>query len=96
MSTTTVPRGLKQAVDELGKVQAAIATLREKEEQLKEKLVKSGKDAVEGKLFRVTVSRFEVKQIDYKGLVEKLAPPPILFRRFISYDERVRVNVTGR
>jgi hypothetical protein len=87
---------LKQVVDRLGQVKARLADLHAEEEALKGRLTEAHIDSLEGRLFRATVSRYEQTCVDYAGLVEQLAPPARLVRRFTSTSERTTVRVVSR
>lgn len=86
----------QKIADELGKVRAEIANLEARQNELKKALLDLGVDEVEGKLFRVTVSKFQVKVVDYKGLIDYLKPKAATVDRFSRVDDRVRVNVVAR
>jgi hypothetical protein len=69
--------------DRIGKVAALQAELAVYGDKLKDVLVTSGEDAVEGKLFRATISRYDQNRLDTKRLreeqpklAEKYALPP--------------------
>lgn len=87
---------LEALADNLGSVRAKISDLREKETQLKEQLIEAEVEAVEGKLFRVTVSRFNMERVDYRGLVDRLDPPRRIVNQFTTVEEQVRVSVKSR
>jgi hypothetical protein len=87
---------LKQVVDRLGQVKAQLADLRTEEEALKGQLTQSGVEALEGRLFRATVSHYEVEAVDYAGLLERLKPAPRLVKQFTSTSERTAVRVVSR
>ena len=90
---------LKSTTDELGEVKAQIADLAEKEDQLKQVLLDSGRDEVEGKLFRCTISRFQAVNVNYKAVLEELPPSPVLsklLKQNTSVADRVSVRVVSR
>ncbi len=88
-----------QIVDDLGLVKAQIADLQEREKSLRDQLVESGLDAIEGELFRATVSRGTVRTIGWKSVVESLEQTPALkcrITRATSVDARTTVKVVSR
>lgn len=87
---------LKQVVDRLGQVKARLADLRAEEESLKSQLTDAGVDALEGRLFRATVSRYKQTSVDYAGLLEQIRPAPRLVKQFTSTSERTAVRVVSR
>lgn len=87
---------LKRTVDELGKLQAKIADLQAKAEALKVPLLSAGLDAVDGRLFHATVSRFIAKQVDYKSLLTRLKASARLVSSYTQEAERVCVRITAR
>jgi hypothetical protein len=93
------PKSLRSVVDELGDVKAQIADLKAREEELKTAIVKTGVSEAEGKLFRCTVSRFEMTKLDAKVLVS-LLPQSAKTRKLIeeasSLEPRTVVKVVSR
>lgn len=87
---------LKQVVDRLGQVKARLADLRAEEEALKGQLTDAGVEALEGRLFRATVSHYEQTNVDYAGLLERLRPASRLVKQFTSTSERTAVRVVSR
>lgn len=94
MSTVTKP--LTTLVDELGKLRAKIADLTTKEEELKETLRNSGESEIEGRLFRVTVSRTDVATVNWKEVANRLNPSSQLVNANTTVKERVTVKVVAR
>lgn len=94
MSTVTKP--LTTLVDELGKLRAKIADLTAKEEELKETLRNSGESEIEGRLFRVTVSRTDVATVNWKEVANRLNPSSQLVNANTTVKERVTVKVVAR
>lgn len=82
--------------DALGKIKAKIADLEEQEESLKDAIKLSGADEIDGNLFHVTVSRFDKKHVDYKGLLEVLDVPKRTLNKYTTYKPQVSVNVSSR
>lgn len=87
---------LRSTVDELGRIKAQIADLKATEEQLRQTLLDAGIESTEGKLFRATVSRYDQTCVDYAGLIEQLAPPARLIKKFTTTSERTTVRVVAR
>lgn len=87
---------LQSVVDQLGQVKAQLAELEAIEAGLRKQLVEAGVEAVEGRLFRATVSTFEATNVNWKGLVEQLAPPERLVKKFTSTAQRTTVKVVAR
>lgn len=92
---------LKDLVDSLGKVKAKLADLSEDEDVLKE-MIKSrlkGEHSAEGKMFRCTVSTYDVTTVDYREVVESLRQTPKLKRLVADATltvPRTTVKVTSR
>lgn len=63
---------LANAIDRLGKIKATMANLAVEEKEEKDIIIKSGKDAFEGALFRATVSTTQRSTTDYKAVLAKL------------------------
>lgn len=82
--------------DELGQLKAAIAELQTRETEIKDTLKESGESEVEGKLFRVVVSRFNVDRLDSKGLIEHLAPSARILKKFTTSAEQIKVTISAR
>jgi hypothetical protein len=59
-------------VDELGRVKSDIAELQGYEKDLKEDLVASGEPAIDGRMFRATVSLQSRTTTDYKAVIADL------------------------
>jgi len=87
---------LSSLVDQLGELKAEIATLQEKENELKEQIRESKESEIEGKLFRVTISRSDRTTTDYKSLIEKLKVKDSVLKRYQSSTEVVTIKVTSR
>jgi hypothetical protein len=83
---------IEKLADELGLVKARIAALESEEAQIRQALVDSGQEVIEGELYRVTVSTGDVARVDYKGIVEKLEPSTQMLTAHTSHAERTIVK----
>lgn len=82
------PTLLAAAVDRLATVKALIADLKTEEDQLKDVLIDSGLDAVEGTQHRVSLSYCAGRElIDWKAIAAKLAPSRQLIAAHTSTGE---------
>lgn len=72
--TKITKASLGAIVDKLGELKAQISELTTQEKDLKAVLVDSGETAIEGDLFRATVSRYtqEVRDDELKARIEEL------------------------
>jgi hypothetical protein len=93
MRTLDDPRML---VDQLGCIKAQIADLEKQEKAIRAQLIDTGHGAIEGELFRATVSRSEVERVDWKAVAEKCEPSRQLIAAHTLHDERVTVKVVSR
>lgn len=90
------------ATDELGKLQATIAPLRNREEALKNLLRDCGEAVVEGDLFRCTVSAAKASQsIDFETLAREYIPADLLAKLIPCYTVvkepgKPRVTISAR
>lgn len=96
-------QNLAQAcTDELGKLQATIAPLRNREEALKEILRDCGEAVVEGDLYRCTVSEAKATQkIDFETLAREYIPADLLAKLIpcyttVSEPGKARVTIRSR
>lgn len=87
------PRTICNKVDQLGAIQAQIKELQAQEAQLKEALKAEGVEEAVGHNFRFTCTWSEVTRIDYKGIVNQLAPSKSIIKKFTTVTEQSRVNV---
>lgn len=83
---------LKDAVDYLGHLKAQAATVEEIEKQLKAVLIASGKETVDGELFKATISRFNQDRLDMDAVREKLSPQFIAAHTTSKPVTQVRVS----
>jgi hypothetical protein len=81
---------LRPLVDDLGHLQAQAADIAARMNEIKSQLVSAGVDAIEGDLFRVTVSHSERETLDMEAVREKLTP------QFIRAHTRVTPVTTVR
>jgi hypothetical protein len=81
---------LKPLVDDLGRLQAQAADITAKMAEIKSQLVSAGVDAIDGELFRVTVSHSERESLDLDAVRAKLTP------QFIRAHTRVTPVTTVR
>jgi len=85
-----------ELADMLGQVKSEIATLKEQETHLKDALVDTGVGAVEGNIFRATVSVSQVKRVDYAGLIKRLEPSKQMIRAYTNARDVTTVRVVAR
>lgn len=85
-----------EIADQLGKLKARRAELDAMEQEYKQQLLDARVDRADGKLFTALVLRSDVESINYRGLVERLAPSARLVKQFTEHKERVQVRVTAR
>jgi hypothetical protein len=82
--------------DKLGHIRAQIADLEQQEAEIRDKLVETGDSEIEGRLFRVTVARYETRLIDFKGLIDRLHPAAKILSQYTVFVPRVAVSVSAR
>jgi hypothetical protein len=83
-------------VDQLGCVKAQIATLEKEEKRLRDAIAELDCDAIDGELFRATVSHSEVAAVDWKTIAEKCEPSRQLVAAHTELKDRVTVKVVAR
>ena len=83
-------------VDQLGLLKSRISALQEQERRLRDQLVASGMEEIDGSMYRATVSTSTFKQIDYPALVDYLSPSSRVLSKYTSLKERVTVRVVAR
>lgn len=76
----TTDKQLKTWVDELGTVRAQLADLKDQEAKIRGNLIEIGLGAIEGELFRATVSFSDRTLIDWQAIAEKFDPSRQLVR----------------
>lgn len=81
---------LSPLADEFGRLKAKAAEIEQRLGELKVEIVASGHDAIEGDLFRVTVSQAERQTLDMAAVREKLSP------QFIAKHTNVTVVTSVR
>lgn len=64
---------LSELVDELGMLKAQADVLAEREKEIKDALVKAGRDKIDGALFAATVSQFDRTTLDSKLVKQYLS-----------------------
>lgn len=87
---------LPELVDEFGKLKAKMADLEARAEEIKEDFRNSKLSEIEGKLFRVTISRFSMGRVDWKAVAEALNPPEALIRRNTETKDICRIEAKAR
>lgn len=87
---------LAAAVDELGQLKIEIHRLEARQTELRDQLAESGHDKVIGETYKAHVVRFERRQIDYRGLIERLKPSARMLARFTTTLAQVQVRVSPR
>jgi hypothetical protein len=78
--------------DRLGRVAAFIAELEDYEKRLKGIIIAHGEDAVEGKLFRATLSIFDQSRLDTKAVKEEMGEAWVAKRSKASKVTKVVSN----
>ena len=98
VETTTRRKGFtmdyRSTVDELGTLKAQIATLTEREKQLKAALVASGYAALEGNLYRAAISWTERATLDGDAVRALLTDEQV--RQCTKVTEVMSVRVSAR
>ncbi len=79
-------------VDQLGALQAQIATLEAEAKKIKQVLIAKGEGAYEGELFRAVVSASERNTLDMDAVRAKLSPQFIAAHTKTTEVVAVRVN----
>lgn len=87
---------LADIVDALGEIKAHKANLEEQESDLRQALIDSGTEEVEGRLFRATVSNSTVQRVDYPALINEIGVSPRTLRKFTIESPRTTVKVVSR
>jgi hypothetical protein len=95
MTTVTKDR-VSEIVDQLGTLKAKIAELEKQEEVLRDALVDSGLEEIDGRLFRATVSCFEVKTTAWKAIAERLGASRQLIAASTETKDRIKITVSAR
>ena len=80
-----------ELVDALGAIKADIATLTAREKILKDKLIALGESAIDGELFRATISTTERETLDMSAVRAKLSPQFMAAHTNIATVTTVRV-----
>ena len=87
---------LSAVVDDLGRLKAEISELTERKAELEQVLKDSGEDAVDGRLFRATISRFTRAQVAWKKIAEKLGASRQMITANTTDVEIERVDIHAR
>ena len=87
---------LTAMADELGAVNADIAELQAKARELKDALIASGYDRIEGSLFAANVVVAERTTVNWKGIATKLGASRQIITANSKTSETVSVRVVGK
>lgn len=79
-------------VDELGSLKATMAPLAKREKEIKALLIAEGEKAIDGHLFRVTVSHIVSKKTDFKKIALKVGFSRQMETAYTSESESDRVT----
>lgn len=90
---------VRKLVDQLGMLKARIADLEEEEKDIRDQLVQSGEEEIDGRLFHCTITTTEVERTDWKEVV--LALPltsklKSLIKKNRHTEDRTTVRVSSR
>lgn len=82
--------------DELGSVKAELKLLKDREKQLEADLKATGRDVIEGDLYRVSISRdVERSSVAWKAVAEHFHPSRQLLTAHTNKSVYDRVNVSA-
>lgn len=87
---------LSALADELGNVRNEIATLKDRERDIREKLIKAGVTSIEGETFRATVVEQIRTLIDWKAVAAKLNPSRQLVTAHTTNKEVISIRMSTR
>lgn len=87
------PITAKKKADILGHLKAQAAEIKQKIDQIKQELVDAGIDEIEGKLFRVTLTKETKSNVNWTKIQEKYDIP---VKKFTTFSESIRMNVVSR
>ena len=93
---TAVKTSLRKKVDRLGEIRALIADLNEESKALKESLIENEVEDLDGKLFNVKITSYDVERVDYRGIVEEYDFPAATWKNHTSVNTQTRVTVSAR
>ena len=100
MSRATVKKANKvlytDTVDQLGLLKSRISALQEQERELRDQLVTSGLEEIDGSTFRATVSNSAFRQVNYPALIDYLQPSARVLAKYTETKERTTVRVVAR
>lgn len=83
-------------VDEIGDIKATIASLTQREQDLKDFLIASGETEIEGDLFRVTISETERESLDMAKVRAFLTDAQLFECTRLTHVTTVRCNAKTR
>lgn len=87
---------VKNLADELGLIKAQIAELEEKQKTVRALLIASGESAVEGDLFRASITEAARKEVNWKAIAEKLEPSRQLVQAHTRLNHFPVIRVSSR
>lgn len=91
MSRRTQNINVETLVNRLGEIKSCIDELKEKEDELREELMRRRVRRVSTSEYQCIVSRFYVNRVDYNSLLESLEPA--LIEKFTSKEKQTRVII---
>lgn len=89
-------RSLGVMVDRLGELDAQMAEMKQEKEKLKKTLKDSGKDVIEGEMFRAKISVSSPRRVDWDSLIEDYGIPQDEVEEYAYYNEEKRLTITHR
>lgn len=94
----TAAAALAAKVDQLGAMQAAIADMKRKADQIRAELEDAGLDNIDGNLYRVNFAQVAGRTLtDWKAIAERLKPSAQLIRAHTTTGEpSTRMTVKAR
>lgn len=93
MATKTL-KALASLVDELGTIKAQADTLAKREKEIKAALIATGRDVVNGDLFRATITECDREMLDRASVEAVLAPEA--FKKCLKTTTVTTVRVNSR
>ena len=97
-ATVTAAAALAAKVDQLGAMQAAIANMKRKADQLRTELEDAGLEHIDGQLFRVNFATVAGSTLtNWRAIAERLKASPQLIRAYTKTGEpSTRMTVKAR